>query len=209
MGLFADIQQQVSQEMKQARFQAEQTPEHPPVPITVPAHIPRPETPAPVVPPVCPMRDGEAVAASVRRIKTDTERITRRNMKDAVAAFLTEHCSKDPALARTVIQPQKTMTKCFSYINRKAREYAEQERRDNNITENGIYGCDVPDDLCYQWAIDYFTDPNADKEPEKKATQKAAPAGTAKAKTRTAQKKKDPAPRTEDCEQITLMEEAV
>ena len=97
----------------------------------------------------------------------------------------------------------------ISHINRKAREYAEQERRDNNITENGIYGCDVPDDLCYQWAIDYFTDPNADKEPEKKATQKAAPAGTAKAKTRTAQKKKDPAPRTEDCEQITLMEEAV
>lgn len=25
----------------------------------------------------------------------------------------------------------------------------------------GAYGCDVPDDLCYQWAEDYFRDPDA------------------------------------------------
>ena len=23
------------------------------------------------------------------------------------------------------------------------------------------YGCDIPDDLCYQWAEDYFRDPDA------------------------------------------------
>lgn len=60
---------------------------------------------------------------------------------------------------------------CIWYINRKAREYIEQEMKDNDIKpENGVYGSDVPDDLCYQWAVDYFNDPDAkeDQEQEEK-----------------------------------------
>ncbi len=28
------------------------------------------------------------------------------------------------------------------------------------------YGCDVPDDMCYQWAEDYFRDPDAKEDHE-------------------------------------------
>ena len=40
--------------------------------------------------------------------------------------------------------------------------------KDNDIKpENGVYGSDVPDDLCYQWAEEYFRDPNAKEDQEK------------------------------------------
>ncbi len=107
----------------------------------------------------------DVAAASVQRIREEIERITRRNMKDCVAAHLAQLCAGDPALARNVLSPQKSLAKCFRYISRKAREYAEQERSDGNVTDAGVYGCDIPDDIVYQWAVDYFNDPNADKEP--------------------------------------------
>ena len=41
--------------------------------------------------------------------------------------------------------------------------------KDNDLKpENGIYGSDVPDDLCYQWAEEYFCDPDVQEDkPEK------------------------------------------
>jgi hypothetical protein len=150
------------------------------------------------------MDDSEAVAASVKRIKADIERITRRNMKECVAAYLEDLCAKDPAFARTVIQPKKSMVNCFRYITRKARDYAERERQDTGVTESGAYGCDIPDDLCYQWAVDYFNDPNADE--ERKPQPKAPPAAKPKDKPAAPAKPK-PAPVTcgEGCEQMTLL----
>lgn len=172
---------------------------------------PEPEAPkqaAPEQPPVTPMSDGEAVAASTKRIQAEIERITRKNMKDCVAEHLQERCAKDPVFARAVIQPKKSMVNCFRYINKKAEAYAKQEREDNGITENGVYGCDVPDDLVYQWAVDYFNDPDADKEPAKKAPQKTAATTTSKTK-RTpatpAQPKVPPTPVGGAFEQMSLM----
>lgn len=210
MGLFADIQHQVSQERQQARLQAQQVedprPTSFPIPqprdstAAIPTPFPEPEQrPAPVMPQISPIDSGNT-AAAIQRIKTDTERITRRNMKDAVAEYLAQSCSTNPDLALAVMAENKNMVKCFSYINHKAREYAEQERRDNNITENGVYGCDVPDDLVYQWAVDYFTDPNADKAVERKVPPK--PAAKAKNKVETKQQ-----PPPTEGEQMTLLEE--
>ena len=70
------------------------------------------------------------------------------------------------------MHPRKSMIHCVWYINRKAREFVEQEMKDNDIKpeRNGIYGSDVPDELCYQWAEEYFRDPNVkeDEEEEEK-----------------------------------------
>lgn len=39
--------------------------------------------------------------------------------------------------------------------------------KDNDIKpENGVYGSDVPDGLCYQWAADYFNDPDVKEDHE-------------------------------------------
>ena len=98
------------------------------------------------------MSDDEVMMASTRRIGADTERLTRRNMKECVSEHIQTLCLEDPAFARKAMHPRKTMIHCIWYINRKAKEFAEQEMKDNGFKpENGIY----------------FNDPNAEEDKEK------------------------------------------
>ena len=115
------------------------------------------------------MPDEDVMAASIQRISKDTERLTRRNMKDCVSEHIQTICLENASFARFTMYPNKSMINCFRYINRKAREYIEQEMKDNDIKpENGVYGGDVPDDLCYQWAEEYFMDPDAPEDQTEK-----------------------------------------
>ena len=82
------------------------------------------------------MSDEDAVAASVKRISTDTERLTRRNMKECVAEHIQSLCKKDTAFARRTMHPRKNMICCFKYINCMARNYVKQEMEDNDIGDN-------------------------------------------------------------------------
>lgn len=132
------------------------------------------------------MSDDEVLAASVKRVGDDTEKLTRRNMKECVMEHIQTLCLDNPDFARKVLHPRKSMIHCIWYINRKAKEFIEQEMKNNDIKpENGIYGSDVPDDLCYQWAVDYFNDPNAKEDEEKEEKFVAQPyrgTGTAASK---------------------------
>lgn len=38
--------------------------------------------------------------------------------------------------------------------------------KDNGVERTGVYGLDVPDGLCFQWAVDYFNDPDAKEDHE-------------------------------------------
>ncbi len=146
------------------------------------------------------LTDEELTVEAMKRIGTDTEKLTRRNMKDCVSEYIQTLCLEDTAFARLAMYPRKTMVHCFHYINRKAREFVEQEMKDNDIKpENGIYGSDVPDGLCYQWAEDYFRDLDAeeDREKEEKFVPKpytgktSATSKSQKAASKKAGKKKD------------------
>lgn len=119
------------------------------------------------------MSDEEVLAASMQRVSTDTEKLTRRNMKECVAEYIQTKCLEDPAFARKTMHPCKSMIHCFQYISRKAWDYVQDELKANGIQPGPGrqgYGSDVPDDLCYQWAMDYFNDPDAkeDREDEEK-----------------------------------------
>lgn len=110
------------------------------------------------------MNSAELLAESVKRVAADTERLTRRNMKEAVAEHIQAKCREDTAFAMLVMDPGKSMANCFRYISRKAYEYIQDELKANGIKPGPSsegYGCDVPDGLCYQWAEDYFNDPSA------------------------------------------------
>ncbi len=117
------------------------------------------------------MSDDEVMVASMKQVSADTEKLTRRNMKDCVSEHIQTLCLDDPIFARKVMHPRKSMIRCFQYISQKAWEYVQDELKASGIQpgpgQQG-YGCDVPDDLCYQWAVDYFNDPDAevDKEDE-------------------------------------------
>jgi len=96
------------------------------------------------------MNSAELLAAATDRVAADTERLTRRNMKEAVAEHIQAKCREDAAFARLVRDPAKSMINCFKYINRQAQAYAEQEMKDQGIQRTGVYGLDVPDGLCFQ-----------------------------------------------------------
>ncbi len=96
------------------------------------------------------------------RVREDTEKLTRRNMKECISEHIQVLCYEDPKFACQVMYPRKSMQNCFRYVNRQAREYVKQEMEDNGIKPSSEgYGCDVPDDLCYQWAAEYFWDMEA------------------------------------------------
>lgn len=116
------------------------------------------------------MSDDDVVAASMQRVSGDVEKLTRRNMKECVSEYIQTLCLSDPAFARMTMLPKKTMIHCFQYINRKAWDYIQDELKANGIQldrNNPAYASDVPDDLCYQWAEDYFRDPDAKEDQEK------------------------------------------
>lgn len=160
------------------------------------------------------MDSAELLAASVKRIAADTERLTRRNMKEAVAEHIQAKCREDAAFAMLVMDPVKSMVHCFQYINRQAQKYAEQEMKDNGIEHRGVYGLDVPDGLVYQWAEDYFNDENAEEDhkndekfipkPYVSAARKKAQGKAAK-KPVPAAKPKAEKPKDTGMEQISLM----
>ena len=123
------------------------------------------------------MSDDDVMQASMNRVSQDTERLTRRNMKLCVMEDVQTECLADPVFARLVMNPKKKMVNCFHYINRKAREYLEQEMKDNDEKPmGGGFGGDVPDELCYQWAREYFRDADVkeDAEPEEKFVPKTS-----------------------------------
>jgi hypothetical protein len=95
------------------------------------------------------LSDDDAMAASVKRVGSDAERLTRRNMKICVTEHVQTLCLDDPAFARLTMHPKKNMVNCFHYINRKAREFMEAEMKDNDEKPAGWQGGDVPDDMCY------------------------------------------------------------
>lgn len=138
------------------------------------------------------MSDADIVSASTERVRVDTEKLTRRNMKECVSEHIQSVCRKDPSFARQTMNPNKSMIHFFRYINRHAKDYLQQEMKDNDIKpENGVYGGDVPDDLVYQWSIDYFNDPDAQEDhvEEEKFTPRPYVNAASKAKGSTKSKK--------------------
>lgn len=160
------------------------------------------------------MSDADIVSASTERVRVDTEKLTRRNMKECVSEHIQNLCRKDPAFARQTMNPNKSMVHCFRYINRRAKDYLQQEMKDNDMKpENGVYGGDVPDDLVYQWSIDYSNDPDAQEDhvEEEKFTPRPYVNAVSKAKGSTKSKKtakketeKKQEPKKNDYQQMSL-----
>ncbi len=162
------------------------------------------------------MSDQEVMAAAMKQVSADTEKLTRRNMKDCVSEYIQALCVSNPAFARMAMQPRKSMIHCFQYINRMAWDYIQDELKASGIqpSQTQPYSCDVPDDLCYQWAEDYFRDPNAKEDEEKEEQFVPKPyAGSSRPKSKAKEKKsavkkepakKPPEPKPSISDQITL-----
>jgi hypothetical protein len=103
------------------------------------------------------MSDEAAIAAAVKRLEDDADRITRRNMKLRIAEHIQSMCRTNSAFARLTMQPRKTTINCFKFIQRHAVEHLKK-------TNAGTDGGDVPDDLCFKWASDYYLAADAEED---------------------------------------------
>lgn len=156
----------------------------------------------------------ELLKQAENNIATGVERITHRNMKESVAAYIIELSRKNENLSRNILHPKKSVANCFKYINIKAREYLEEDMKltGEKPDRNGVIGIDIPDDLCYDWAEEYYrsTKMEVDYADEEKFEPKTyTPAYTSKtAKKSTAKKKETPPPKekekSENTNQLSL-----
>lgn len=114
------------------------------------------------------MTTEDLIEAAKNNIKTGVERITQRNMKESVAAYIIELSQKSENLSRNILHPKKSITNCYKYINRKARGYLEEQMKltGEKPDKNGVIGIDIPDNLCYQWAEEYYSSTNIDEDHE-------------------------------------------
>ena len=71
------------------------------------------------------MGPAELLKAAAKRVSADTEKLTRRNMKESVAEFIQTKCIDDLGFARLTMHPRKSMIHCFQYISRKAWDYVQ------------------------------------------------------------------------------------
>lgn len=157
------------------------------------------------------MTDDDAISKAVKKAGSDAERITRRNMKICVTEHIQTKCLEDTMFARQTIHPRKNMINCFKYITRHAYEYIKQSMEENDETQSGFgMGDDVPDELCYKWAEEYFFDMDAkeDQVNEEKFIPKLYLGKSSSKSKKKETKKKEPAPKVES-EQIQLTLEGV
>lgn len=152
---------------------------------------------------VAAMSDDVVMMEAMKQLGEEAEKLTRRNMKECVTEHIQTMCLNDPDFARKVMHPKKSFVHCIWHINNKAAEFAKAEMEANGFKPepggfpgsgvNGMYGCDVPDDMVYQWAVEYFNDPNAkeDEEKDDKFVPQPYRGTTTTSKTKTKDKKKD------------------
>ena len=62
------------------------------------------------------MSDDEVMAASMKRVGDDSERLTRRNMKQCVTEYIQTLCLENVSFARNVMHPRKNMVNCFRWV---------------------------------------------------------------------------------------------
>lgn len=77
-----------------------------------------------------------------------------------------------------------------------------------SVTDAGTYASDIPDDIVYQWAVDYFNSPDADPKVERKQVHRTQDIKSGKSVSRPAapvQPNKAPAPVGETYEQMSLL----
>lgn len=147
------------------------------------------------------MPTDELFAKAKDTLSVGIERITQKSMKECVGAHIIAASQQQESIARHVFHPKKSLTNCFRYINRKAREYLEEYMKltGEDKDRNGVIGIDIPDNLCYMWAEEYYssTDIPEDHEDEEKFTPKTYTSSTKSSAKKTDKKKKAPAPKIE------------
>ena len=110
---------------------------------------------------------------AIEKVTKDIEKITRRSMKIQVSEHIQSRCEQDSEFALAVTNPKKSLANCFQYINNKAMNWIREDAKARGEELRGNFGDDVPDDLCFEWAIEYFQKEDLAEDEEKSKPKEA------------------------------------
>ncbi|HAQ39497.1 MAG TPA: hypothetical protein DCM73_00735 [Clostridiales bacterium] len=120
------------------------------------------------------------ILKAIEKISEASEKITRRNMKIQVSEFIQVRCDSDPDFAALILNPKKNLVNCFKYINRMAMEWIKEDAKARGEELHGQIGGDVPDDIVFDWSIEYFQKTGLPEDEEK--AKPVSPSPTQKSK---------------------------
>jgi len=98
-------------------------------------------------------------------LQRQSERLTVKTMADYVLEHILSCCENDAVLAEKVSQPDKSFMDCIKYIKDRALDWLkEQQKIESSECVNPTIVCgDVPNEICYKWAVDYYNSVPAPK----------------------------------------------
>jgi len=103
-------------------------------------------------------------------LQLQAETLTLRTMADYVKDYISAYCEKDTDFSAKVNDPAKNFMDCIKYIKDHALKWLqEQQKMELGDYCNGVGG-DVPNDVCYNWALDYYNSKPEPKEGSKPRT---------------------------------------
>lgn len=104
-------------------------------------------------------------------LELQAERTSLRTMADYVKEYLIAYCDEDPEFTERVNSSEKTFMDCIGFIKKKALEWLkEQQNMELSVFAQGIGG-EVPPEICYGWAVEYYySKPEPKPEPKKVET---------------------------------------
>lgn len=103
-------------------------------------------------------------------IELQAERTSLKTMADYVKEYIVGYCDEDPAFVERVNDPLKNFMDCIGYIKKKALEWLKEQQNLELTSYTQGVGGDVPNDICYQWAVEYYySKPEPKPAPKEKA----------------------------------------
>jgi hypothetical protein len=128
----------------------------------------------------------EAIDAAMKKLdaeKEDSKKNVNAYMAESIADYAIEACQSDEALAKLILQEQKTLDKCIAYITQKAKEYVPKE--------HGNTACvPMPADTVYGWMREYYNLDDAAIEAENKRKKEEADKRAAEERAKSAERRK-------------------
>lgn len=113
------------------------------------------------------------VSKAKETLSSQADRFLMRTMADSIKDYLSEYCDGHPEFAEKVSDPAKNFTGCIKRINREALKWLQEQPNTDMEGLAGVCG-DVPNDICYGWAVDYYNSVPEPKPKPNSAGKKAA-----------------------------------
>ena len=104
----------------------------------------------------------ENIDAAVKKLTAEDAKLDKKSLAKSFSEYLVKKCQDDEAFSKKVSQEQKTIEKCVTYVNQKARDYL--DGHSGGIEDNVVFG----------WVDEYYDLDDAAIEAEKKRKKEEA-----------------------------------